>query len=70
MGRYRIPADGVKNELVAPEGQQKPPYKPKNRKKPSATEEKTLRTAAKEIDDYLDFAIKNGVKQRTGVGPR
>jgi transposase len=64
MGRYPIPTDGVKNELVAPEGQQKPPYKPKNRKKPSATEEKTLRTAAKEIDDYLDFAIKNGVNQK------
>ena len=64
MGRYRIPADGVKNELVAPEGQQKPPYKPKNRKKHSATQENTLRTAAKEIDDYLDFAIKNGVKQK------
>jgi transposase len=64
MGRYPIPADGVKNEQVAPEGQQKPPYKPKNRKKPSAKEEKILRTAAKEIDAYLDFAIKNGVKQK------
>jgi hypothetical protein len=64
MGRYPIPADGVKNELVAPDGHQKPPYKPKNRKKPSAKEEKILRTAAKEIDAYLDFAIKNGVKQK------
>ena len=64
MGRYPIPADGVKNELVVPEGQQKPPYKPKNRKKPSAKEEKILRTAAKEIDAYLTFAIKNGVKQK------
>ena len=63
LGRYPLPADGVKNELVVPEGQQKPPYKPKNRKKPSAKEEKILRTAAKEIDAYLDFAIKNGVKQ-------
>jgi len=64
LGRYRIPADGVKNKRIAPEGQQKPPYKPKNRKKSSATEENTLRTAAKEIDDYLDFAIKKGVKQK------
>jgi hypothetical protein len=37
---------------------------PKNRKKPSAKEEKILRTAAKEIDAYLTFAIKNGVKQK------
>ena len=64
MGRYPIPADGVKNELVVPEGQQKPPYKPKNRKKPSAKEEKILRAAAKEIDAYLDFAIQHGVKQK------
>jgi len=64
MGRYPIPADGVKNEIVVPEGQQKPPYKPKNRKKPSAKEEKILRTAAKQIDAYLDFAIKKGLKQK------
>jgi transposase len=64
LGRYRIPADGVKNELVAPEGQQKPPYKPKNRKKPTTKQENILRTAAKEIDAYLTFAIKNGVKQK------
>jgi transposase len=64
LGRYPLPADGVKNKLIAPEGQQKPPYKPKNRKKPSTKQENILRTAAKEIDDYLDFAIKNGVKQK------
>ena len=64
LGRYRIPAGGVKNELVAPEGQEKPPYKPKNRKKPTTKQENILRTAAKEIDEYLTFAIKNGVKQK------
>lgn len=64
LGRYRIPADGVKNELVPPEGQQKPPQKPKNRKKPATRQENILRTAAKEIDAYLDFAVKNGVKQK------
>jgi transposase len=64
LGRYRIPPDGVKNELITPEGQQKPPYKPKNRKKSSGKEENMLREAAKEIDDYLTFAIKNGVKQK------
>jgi hypothetical protein len=64
LGRYKIPPDGVKNELIAPEGQQKPPYKPKNRKKPATKQENILRAAAKEIDTYLEFAIKNGVKQR------
>ena len=64
LGRYPLPADGVKNKLIPPEGQQKPPYKPKNRKKPSTKQENILRTAAKEIDDYLDFVIKNGVKQK------
>jgi len=64
LGRYRLPSDGIKNELISPEGQEKPPYKPKNRKKPTAKEENILREAAQEIDDYLDFAIKNGVKHR------
>jgi len=64
LGRYQIPPDGVKNEIVAPEGQQKPPYKPKNRRKPTTKQENILRTAAKDIDDYLTFAIKNGVKQK------
>jgi hypothetical protein len=64
LGRYRLPPDGVKNELIAPEGQSIPPYKPKYRKKPTANEEKILRTAAKEISDYLDFAIKSGSKQK------
>ena len=64
LGRYRLPADGVKNELIAPEGQPKPPYKPKYRKKPTAKEENILRTAAEEINDYLDFAIKSGGKHK------
>jgi len=64
LGRYPLPPDGVKNELIPPEGHPKPPYKPKYRKKPTAKEENILRTAAKEIEDYLDFAIKNGVKQK------
>jgi len=64
LGRYRLPPDGVKNERIAPEGQTKPPYRPKYRKKPTANEEKILRKAAKEISDYLDFAVKNGGKQK------
>ena len=64
LGRYPLPPDGVKNKLIPPQGQEKPPYKPKNRKKPTTKQENILRTAAKEIDDYLTFAIKNGVKQK------
>jgi len=64
LGRYRIPADGVKNQRVPPEGQEKPPYMPKNRRKPTTKQESILRAAAKEIDEYLTFTIKNGVKQK------
>jgi hypothetical protein len=64
LGRYPLPPDGVKNKLIPPEGQPKPPYKPKYRKKPTAKEENILRTAAEEINDYLDFAIKKGGKQK------
>jgi hypothetical protein len=64
LGRYRIPPDGVKNRRIPPEGQQISPYMPKNRKKPTTKQENILRAAAKQIDDYLTFAIKNGVKQK------
>ena len=64
LGRYQLPPGGIKNKLIAPEGQPKPPYKPKYRKKPTAKEEHILRTAAGEINDYLDFAIKKGGKPK------
>jgi transposase len=64
LGRYPLPPDGVKNELISPEGQPKPPYKPKYRKKPTVKEENILRTAAEEINDYLNFAVKSGGKQK------
>jgi hypothetical protein len=64
LGRYRIPPDGVKNERIGPEGQQITPYMPKNRKKPTTKQEKILREAARQIDEYLTFSIENGVKQK------
>jgi len=64
LGRYPLPPDGVKNEQIPPEGQSKPPYMPRYRKKPTAKEENILRTAAEEISNYLDFAVKNGGKQK------
>ena len=64
LGRYPFPPDGVKNEQIPPQGQSKPPYRPKYRKKPTAKEENILRTAADEISHYLDFAVKNGGKHK------
>jgi len=61
LGRYRLPEDGVKNEVISPEGGPQPSYRPTQRKKPTAREEKILRTLAKPVDDYLNFALpKNG----------
>ena len=64
LGRYKLPPDGVKNELISPEGGSKPAYQPKYRKKPTAREEKILRTAADEINDYLNFAVPKSGKQK------
>jgi transposase len=64
LGRYKLPPDGVKNELISPEGGPKPTYQPKYRKKPTAREEKILRTAADEINDYLNFAVPKSGKQK------
>ena len=65
LGHYQLPAYGVKNEQITPIGQPKPQHKPKYRKKPTAGEEKILRTAADEIDAYLAFALKEkGAKSK------
>jgi transposase len=65
LGHYDLPAYGVKNEQITPIGQPKPQHKPKYRKKPTAGEEKILRTAAVEIDAYLSFALKEkGAKSK------
>jgi hypothetical protein len=37
---------------------------PKNRRRPTTKQEEILRTTDKQIDAYLSFAIKNGVKQK------
>jgi transposase len=64
LGRYQLPPVGVKNELISPQGGPKPTYQPKDRKKPTAREEKILRTAAEEINAYLNFAVRNGGRQK------
>ncbi len=54
---YELPPDGVKNQKISPEGEPRSRYQPNNRKRPTAGEEKKLRSAAPEIDAYLDFVL-------------
>lgn len=62
--QYPLPPDGVKNEKFSPKGEPKPRYQPLNRKKPTAAEEKILRSAAPEINAYLNFALTMKGKSR------
>jgi len=64
LAEYELPPDGVKNEKFSPEGEPKSRYQPKNRKKPTAGEEKILRSAAPEVDAYLDFVLTMKGKSR------
>jgi len=58
VAEYELPDAEVKNQQFWPAGQPHPPQKPKNRKQPTAHEERKLRAAAKEVDAYLNFALK------------
>ncbi len=58
LGHYELANYGVKNKQISPKGQPKAQHKPKYRKKPTAGEEKILRTAADQIDAYLSFALQ------------
>ena len=64
LGRYLFPPDGVKNKVVSPEGGPRPPKKPRYRKKPTAREEKILRSLDPVIGDYLNFAVPKSGKVR------
>ncbi len=57
LAQYSLPPGGTKNKKFSPKGEPKPKYQPKNRKKPTAGEEKILRSAAIEVDEYLDFVL-------------
>jgi hypothetical protein len=57
LAEYMLPADGVKNHLISPEGMPAPSSKPKARKRPTDGEEKKLRGMASEVNAYLDFAL-------------
>lgn len=57
LSEYQLPPDGVKNKRIGPIGGPSPEHRPSHRKKPTATEERLLRSAAPEIDEYLDFVL-------------
>ncbi len=61
---YKLPPDGLKNEKFSPKGEPKPKYQPNNRKKPTAGEEKVLRSQAPVVNDYLDFLLTMQGKAR------
>jgi hypothetical protein len=64
LAEYELPPDGVKNEKFSPKGEPKSRYQPKNRKKPTAEEEQILRSAAPEVDAYLNFVLTIKGKSR------
>jgi transposase len=65
VAEYPVPADGVKNQRLSPEGMPPPRHQPKNRKRPTEEEEKRLRAVAPAVAAYLDFALKGeGGNQR------
>ncbi|MCK4767110.1 MAG: helix-turn-helix domain-containing protein [Desulfobacula sp.] len=57
LAEYELPPHGVKNKKFSPKGKPAPRYQPNNRKKPTAEEEKLLRSAAPEVNDYLNFVL-------------
>ena len=64
LGRYLLPADGIKNEVIFPEGGPRPSHRPTQRKKPTAREEKILRSVDNSLDAYLNFAVAKSGKPK------
>ena len=64
LGRYPLPADGIKNEVITPEGGPQPSHRPTQRKKPTAREEKILRSLDNSLDAYLNFALPKSGKPK------
>jgi transposase len=62
--KYPLPPDGVKNQIFRPQGYKGTIYQPKNRKKPTETEEKNLRSLSQDVNNYMDFIVKQkGIKK-------
>jgi transposase len=58
IAEYLLPAEGVNNQRLSPEGMPPPRHQPNNRKQPTQEEEKRLRALSQIVNDYLDFALK------------
>jgi hypothetical protein len=63
VAKYPLPADGVKNERISPEGQPAPRHMPRHRTG-SQPEEKRLRAMGQEVAAYVDFVAKTPGVQR------
>ena len=64
LEQYPLPPDGVKGRRCYPEGHTGPKRQPKNRKKPTAEEERRLRALGEEVSAWLDFALPPGGVRR------
>ena len=61
---YRLPPEGVKNQVFKPKGDAQASRQPNNRRKSSESEEKKLRSLSLEVNRYLDFMHKQkGIKK-------
>jgi hypothetical protein len=63
--KYPLPSAEVKNQRFSPPGET-PPHQPRYRKKPTTFEEKKLREVSTQVNDYLNFALKQSqsIKQK------
>jgi transposase len=64
LAEYPLPPEGVKNASFSPEGEPKPRYQPKSRKRGSEQEERRLRAMGPEVAAYVDYVIKAPAIQR------
>jgi len=59
--QYSLPPEGIRNQKFTPP-EKTPKHQPSNRKKPTASEEKKLRSLCSEVNQYLDFAFNQSQK--------
>ncbi len=64
VAEYPLPADGVKNERISPQGQPPPRRWPKHRKHGAQQEEQRLRAMGAEVAAYVDYAQQTPGIQR------
>jgi transposase len=67
LAEYPLPADGLSNQRFSPPELPTPSCQPKNRRYPSAEEEKRLRGLDPEVSRYLDFALQSKEVHRRHV---